>query len=109
MEIEFQVFDAERRHRDPDRPDSDDDRPAVRHRSPHRGSATALDQVVEQAHQAGVIVVNWDSVVSTDQLTAIVNTNQDQWGQMTAQWLVDQLGGSGRILAINGPGRYLRQ
>ena len=67
------------------------------------GSATALDQVVEQAHQAGVIVVNWDSVVSTDQLTAIINTDQDQWGQMTAQWLVDQLGGSGRILAINGP------
>jgi ribose transport system substrate-binding protein len=67
------------------------------------GSATALDQVVAQAHEAGVIVVNWDSVVSTDQLTAIVNTDQDQWGQMTAQWLVDELGGSGRILAINGP------
>ena len=32
-----------------------------------------------------------------------VNTDQDQWGQMTAQWLVDELGGSGRILAINGP------
>jgi ribose transport system substrate-binding protein len=67
------------------------------------GSATALDQVVAQAHEAGVIVVNWDSVVSTDQLTAIINTDQDQWGQMTAQWLVDELGGSGRILAINGP------
>jgi ribose transport system substrate-binding protein len=67
------------------------------------GSATALDQVVAQAHEAGVIVVNWDSLVSTDQLTAIVNTDQDQWGQMTAQWLVDKLGGSGKILAINGP------
>ena len=67
------------------------------------GSATALDQVVAQAHEAGVIVVNWDSLVTTDQLTAKVNTDQDQWGQMTAQWLVDQLGGSGRILAINGP------
>ncbi|MCD6030617.1 MAG: sugar transporter substrate-binding protein [Thermomicrobiales bacterium] len=67
------------------------------------GSATALDQVVAQAHEAGVIVVNWDSLVSTDQLTATVNTDQDQWGQMTAQWLVDQLGGEGQILAINGP------
>ena len=67
------------------------------------GSATALDQVVAQAHEAGVIVVNWDSLVSTDQLTAKVNTDQDQWGQMTAQWLVDKLGGSGKILAINGP------
>jgi ribose transport system substrate-binding protein len=67
------------------------------------GSATALDQVVESAHEAGVIVVNWDSTVSTDQLTAIINTDQDQWGRMTASWLVDQLGGSGRILVINGP------
>ena len=67
------------------------------------GSATALDQVVQKAHEAGVIVVNWDSLVTTDQLTAKVNTNQDQWGQMTAQWLVDKLGGQGRILAINGP------
>jgi ribose transport system substrate-binding protein len=67
------------------------------------GSSTALDQVVAQAHEAGLIVVNWDSLVTTDQLTAKVNTDQDQWGQMTAQWLVDELGGSGRILAINGP------
>src|SRR5215208_2239110 len=67
------------------------------------GSSTALDQVVAQADEAGLIVVNWDSLVTTDQLTAKVNTDQDQWGQMTAQWLVDQLGGSGKILAINGP------
>jgi ribose transport system substrate-binding protein len=67
------------------------------------GSATALDQVVESATDAGVRVVNWDSLVSTDKLLATVNTDQDQWGQMTAQWLVDQIGGSGQILAINGP------
>lgn len=67
------------------------------------GSATALDQVVEQATDAGLIVVNWDSLVTTDNLTAKVNTDQDQWGQMTAQWLVDKLGGQGQILAINGP------
>ena len=67
------------------------------------GSSTALDQVVAQADEAGLIVVNWDSLVTTDRLTAKVNTDQDQWGQMTAQWLVDELGGSGKILAINGP------
>lgn len=67
------------------------------------GSATALDQVVESAHNAGVIVVNWDSEVTTDQLTAKINTDQLKWGNMTAQWLVDQIGGSGPILAINGP------
>ena len=67
------------------------------------GSATALDQVVGSAHDAGVIVVNWDSLVTTDRLTAKVNTDQTEWGRMTAQWMVDQLGGQGQILAINGP------
>ena len=67
------------------------------------GSATALDQVVAQAHEAGVIVVNWDSEVTTDELTAKVNTDQHEWGNLTAQWIVDQIGGEGRILAINGP------
>ena len=67
------------------------------------GSATALDQVVESAHSAGVVVVNWDSLVSTDQLTAIVFEDQVEWGRMTAQWLVDEIGGSGPILAVNGP------
>lgn len=67
------------------------------------GSATALDQVVEKATDAGLIVVNWDSLVTTDKLTAKVNTDQEQWGRMTAEWLVDKLGGSGKILAINGP------
>jgi len=67
------------------------------------GSATALDQIAEEATTAGVAVVNWDSLVTTDGITAKVNTDQDQWGQMTAQWLVDAIGGSGKILAINGP------
>ena len=67
------------------------------------GSATALDSVVEDAHNAGVVVVNWDSLVTTDQLTAKVFEDQFEWGRMTASWLVDELGGEGKILAINGP------
>ena len=67
------------------------------------GSATALDQVVGKAHDAGVIVVNWDSLVTTENLTAKVYVDQDEWGRSTAQWLVDKLGGKGKILAINGP------
>lgn len=67
------------------------------------GSATALDRVVQDAHEAGVIVVNWDSLVTTDQLTSKVVEDQVEWGRITAQWLVDELGGTGKILAINGP------
>lgn len=67
------------------------------------GSATALDSVVADAHNAGVVVVNWDSLVTTDQLTAKVFEDQVEWGRMTAEWIVEVLGGEGRILAINGP------
>lgn len=67
------------------------------------GSATALDSVVADAHEAGVVVVNWDSLVTTDELTAKVFEDQVEWGRKTAQWIVDQLGGEGKILAINGP------
>ncbi len=67
------------------------------------GSATALDQVVEKATAAGMITVNWDSLVTTDQLTAKVFEDQEEWGRMTAQWMVEKLGGNGKILAINGP------
>jgi ribose transport system substrate-binding protein len=67
------------------------------------GSATALDQVVEKANAAGVIVVNWDCLVTTDKLTAKVFEDQEKWGEITAKWLVDKLGGKGNILAINGP------
>ncbi|HVL23034.1 MAG TPA: substrate-binding domain-containing protein [Thermomicrobiales bacterium] len=67
------------------------------------GSATALDSVVASAHEAGVVVVNWDSLVTTDQLTAKVFEDQKEWGRLTATWLVDQLGGQGKILTVNGP------
>ncbi len=67
------------------------------------GSATALDSVVADAHAAGVVVVNWDSLVTTNELTAKVYEDQVEWGRITAQWIVDTLGGSGKILAINGP------
>lgn len=67
------------------------------------GSATALDSVVADAHAAGVVVVNWDSLVTTDELTAKVFEDQVEWGRLTAQWIVDTVGGSGKILALNGP------
>lgn len=67
------------------------------------GSATALNRVVEQACEKGVAVVNFDSLVTTDAVTAKINTDQEKWGELSATWLVDQLGGKGKILALNGP------
>ena len=67
------------------------------------GSATALDRVIEQACEKGIAVVNVDSLVTTDQLTAKINTDSQAWGRLGAEWLVEQLGGEGKIIVMNGP------
>ena len=67
------------------------------------GSATALDRVVADACKKGIVVINFDSLVSTDELTAKVNTDSAAWGQQAAEFIVKELGGKGKILVMNGP------
>ena len=66
------------------------------------GSSTALNPVLEQAVDAGITVVNFDSLVTSEKVIR-VGTDQVAWGQMMAQWLADKLGGQGEIIAMNGP------
>jgi ribose transport system substrate-binding protein len=66
------------------------------------GSSTALNPVLEQAVDAGITVVNFDSLVTSEKVIR-VGTDQTEWGRMTAQWLADKLGGKGEIIAMNGP------
>jgi len=67
------------------------------------GSSTALDRVVSDACDKGIAIVNFDSLVNTDKVTAKINTDSNQWGGTAAKWLVDQLGGKGKIIIMNGP------
>ena len=67
------------------------------------GSSTALDRVISDACSKGIAVVNFDSLVDTDNLTAKINTDSNEWGQKAAQWMVDQLHGKGKIIIMNGP------
>lgn len=67
------------------------------------GSSTALNPVLEKAIDAGIHVINFDSLVTSDKITSKINTDQTQYGVQTAQWLVDKLGGKGKIIAMNGP------
>jgi ribose transport system substrate-binding protein len=67
------------------------------------GSATALNRAIEQATAAGVAVDNFDSLVTTGDLVTRVDTNQVEWGTLTATWLVHQLPGKGKNLVLNGP------
>ena len=67
------------------------------------GSATALNRVIAQACGKGIAVINFDSLVTTDELTAKIDTDQVEWGKLGAEWLVKQLGGKGDIFVLNGP------
>ncbi|UUP18679.1 ABC transporter substrate-binding protein [Nitratireductor thuwali] len=67
------------------------------------GSSNALDRVISDACDKGIAVVNFDSLVNTDKVTAKINTDSNEWGAAAAQWMADQLGGEGKIIIMNGP------
>jgi len=69
---------------------------------------SALVQVVQQARADGIVVVSFDSVVAADppdpslDLGVTVNEDQVEMGRRLAQFLVDETGGQGKILMVNG-------
>ncbi len=67
------------------------------------GSPTALDRVVAQACSKGIAVISFDSPIDTNNLTTKIEVSPKAWGEATAQWMIDKLGGKGDILVLNGP------
>lgn len=67
------------------------------------GSSTAPARVLADACAKGIAIINFDSLVDTDQVTAKVNTDSSQWGDQAANFLIDAIGGKGKILILNGP------
>jgi ribose transport system substrate-binding protein len=69
---------------------------------------SALVPVVQQARADGIVVVSFDSVVQADppdpslDLGITVNEDQVEMGRLWAQFLVDEIGDSGKILMVNG-------
>jgi ribose transport system substrate-binding protein len=57
--------------------------------------------VLEQARADGIVVVAFDNIVESDQVV-LVNQDQVEMGRRWAQFLVDETGGQGKILMING-------
>jgi ribose transport system substrate-binding protein len=64
-------------------------------------SPTALDPVIKQACDRGVIVIAYDGAV-TEPCAYNVHINQFAAGKFTAQWLVKALHGKGNIVEANG-------
>jgi ribose transport system substrate-binding protein len=64
-------------------------------------SQTGLNSVLQQAKNAGIVVITVDQEVSTPAATNVV-INQAEWATLSAQWLANQLHGQGNIVAVNG-------
>jgi ribose transport system substrate-binding protein len=67
------------------------------------GDAAALNPSIEKAHKAGIVVVNIDSLASTNQMTSKINTSGQEYGELCARFVIDKLGGAGNVIIFNGP------
>jgi len=64
-------------------------------------SPTALNQVVKNACDKGVLVFAYDAEI-TEECAYNIHIDQHEAGRVTAEWLVDKLGGKGNIVLVTG-------
>lgn len=65
-------------------------------------SPTALVPALKKARAEGIKVVLLASKIRSDDYDALVTVDDVDFGKAGAQWLADELGGKGRIVALNG-------
>jgi ribose transport system substrate-binding protein len=64
-------------------------------------SPTALNQVVKNACDKGVKVFAYDAEI-TEPCAYNISIDQEEAGRVTAEWLVEKLGGKGEIVLVTG-------
>ena len=65
-------------------------------------SPTALNQVVKNACNKGVIVYAYDAEI-TEPCAYNIHIDQTEAGRVTAEWLAKAMGGKGNVLVLEGP------
>jgi ribose transport system substrate-binding protein len=67
------------------------------------GSPTATNAVMKKALNSGIPVVAFNSdVEGEDNYTAFVGTDEKEFGYVISKWLLQQIGGKGNIVVLNG-------
>lgn len=64
-------------------------------------SPTALNKVVKNACDKGVIVVAYDAEI-TEPCAYNISIDQEEAGRVTAEWLIKELGAKGKIVVVTG-------
>jgi ribose transport system substrate-binding protein len=62
----------------------------------------ALVPVIDKAMKAGIVVVDFDNLADTNNITAHVVVDQKEFGKVQGIFLVNALKGKGNIIAFNG-------
>lgn len=63
--------------------------------------AKAFTPIVREARKKGVIIIGTDTeLASPDALNVAID--QSEWARISARWLVDKIGGAGKVVTING-------
>jgi len=64
-------------------------------------SQTALNPVIEEAVERGIVVIVVDQEVTSPKAVNVV-IDQAEWARISARWLAEQLKGKGNIVVLNG-------
>lgn len=62
----------------------------------------AIIPAIERAYESGIPVVVFGGTIETDQYTTLVLQDLIEFGKTQAEWLVDELGGNGKIIMLSG-------
>ena len=62
----------------------------------------AIIPAVERAYESGIPVIVFGGSINTDSLTCLVTQDLYEFGRSQAKWLVDELGGKGKIIMLSG-------
>ncbi|MCC8180342.1 MAG: ABC transporter substrate-binding protein, partial [Planctomycetes bacterium] len=65
-------------------------------------SPTALAPVCEDATEDGIVVIAFDSCVETDEIAGKVVSDDQAFGRVGAEFVVEKLGGKGDVAILNG-------
>ena len=65
-------------------------------------SSTGLLPVIEKAHELGIIVVDFDSNINTENISGHILVDNGEFGKVGAEYIVEKLNGKGKIIVLNG-------
>jgi ribose transport system substrate-binding protein len=65
------------------------------------GSPRALNPVIARAVDAGILVVDFESITESDRSYHLA-IDQEEFGRILADWLVKAMGGKGNVVLFNG-------